>query len=109
MKLRTFLTLGIFVFSSSCYAGEVAKGQIIEVANLIGQDKLFSIKMSPDSTGPCAGQWVKFKEENFAGNLENYKFAFSIALTALASDKKVRVHNYINDTCDGVTFIGVYK
>ncbi|MDX1303030.1 DUF5992 family protein [Photobacterium sp.] len=109
MKLRVmFLVIGLLL-SSTSYAGEVARGEIDELVNLIGNERLFAVFMSTSSSGPCAGKWVRFKEANFGNNPEGYKFAFSMAATALASGKKVRLHNYLSDSCDGVTFIGVSK
>ncbi|GEM_PF-1730401 len=107
MQLKLLIALCVFV--SLSHAGQVAKGHIDEMVNQVNNNKNFGVKMSATSTGPCAGQWVWFNEANFSGNLESYKFAFSLAATALVSDKEVRIHNYTNDACDGVTFIGLYK
>lgn len=107
---KKILSLALFsLIAVGTQAGQVARGQIDEMVNLIGVEKLFSIRMSASSAGPCAGQWVKFKESNFAGNLESYRFAFSLAATAIVSGKSIRVHNYSGNSCDGVTFIGLYK
>lgn len=109
MKTRVLCALLLLGGWLNVEAGEVAKGSIDEVVNLIGSEKLFALKMSSNSRGPCAGTWVKFKKSNFESNLESYNFAFSMATAALISGKKIRVHNYTNDSCDGVTFIGLYK
>ena len=101
----------LFVFSSISYAGQVAYGDIVEIANIAGSDEQFAIRMSTDSTGDCAGsgQWLFFRKDNFIENNDSYKFAFSMATAALMANKKVRIHNYADNKCDGVTFIGVYS
>lgn len=109
MKFRVFIGLVFVVASSNLYAGEVAKGEIEEIYNTVSGKKEFGVRMSADSTGPCAGQWVRFREANFPDNIESYKFAFSMAMTAIATGKKIRAHNYSNNECDGVTFMGLYK
>ena len=72
-------------------------------------DKEFSVRLSAGATGPCANQWMSIHETNFGGNLESYKFAFSLVAMAFASDKKTRIHNYSSDDCEGATFVGIYK
>jgi hypothetical protein len=110
MKLSTSITTAILLtFTNASFAGEIAKGKVEEVLNIVGSEKQFGINMSSGATGPCAGQWIYFKESNPSQNIDNYKFAFSLATTALVADKRIRIHNYSSDTCDGATFIGLYK
>jgi len=109
MKAKIFLAVILSVLLTNVEAGQVAYGEIEEMANTISGHKLFAIKMSASSTGPCAGQWVQITESSFGTNIEAYKFAFSMAAMAIASGKKIRAHNYSSDSCSGVTFIGVYK
>jgi hypothetical protein len=110
MKLsKCIITAALLTFTNAIFAGEIARGKVEEVINIAGTDKQFAVKMSAGSTGPCAGQWIYFKESNPNQNIDNYKFAFSLATTALVADKKIRIHNYPSNTCDGATFIGLYK
>jgi hypothetical protein len=89
-------------------AGELTKGAtILEVANhATGNGKNFAIKVE-GGVGPCTG-WIYFLEDS-AASPAAYSQAFSIALTALSADKKVRVHNFIDDACIGAKFISISK
>jgi hypothetical protein len=109
--LKLLILTVSLVLSSISYAGQVAYGDIIEIVNIAGTRDEFGIRMSVDSTGDCTGpdKWIFFKKDNFTDNNESYKFAFSIATAALMANKKVRVHNYTDNQCDGVTFIGVFS
>ncbi|WP_444997612.1 DUF5992 family protein [Aliikangiella sp. IMCC44359] len=109
MKFRVAISCIIGLTMSGANAGQIGIGKVEEITNIIGSSKAFGIKMSSDATGVCAGQFIQIQESNFGGNLEAYKFAFSLANTALAANKRIRIHNYSNDDCNGATFIGLYK
>ena len=109
MKLNNILGFIFFGISLNINAGEIARGNIDEMYNSLSGQNAFGILMSATSLGPCAGRWVKIQEANFPNNIESYKFAFSMAMTAIATGKKIRIHNYSSDSCDGATFIGLYK
>lgn len=106
--MKFFLAI-LLLLSFTANAGQIAKGEVSEVVNLIGSGEVFGVRLSKDSSGVCAGEWIVFRQSNFNGNIESYRFAFSMATTALVSGKQVRIHNYKNDACDGPTFIGLYK
>jgi hypothetical protein len=109
MKSKFLHAVLLLAITSSIHAGELAKGQVEEVVNIIGSEKVFGVRLSESASGVCAGQWVRFKEANFGSNTESYKFAFSMATAAVVSGKNVRIHNYTDNSCDGATFIGLYK
>jgi predicted Na+-dependent transporter len=109
MISKLLIPVVLCVLASNIQAGEIARGQVEEVVNIIGSEKLFGVILSASASGVCAGKWIRFKEINFGDNSESYKFAFSMATTAVVSGKNVRVHNYSSDSCDGATFIGLYK
>jgi hypothetical protein len=89
-------------------ASELTRGaNVLEVANHAGLDsKNFAVKVE-GGIGPCVG-WVYFEEEN-APSTSAHNQAFAIALTALTAGKKVRIHNYSDDSCSGATFISISR
>ena len=88
-------------------AGELTKdATVLEVANHATGGKNFAVKIE-GGTGVCTG-WVYFFEEQ-APSAATYNQAFSIALTALTAGKKVRIHNYTDDSCTGATFISLSR
>ncbi|MBU1619312.1 MAG: hypothetical protein KJ556_03375 [Gammaproteobacteria bacterium] len=96
------------LLSTNVLSGELTKNAtVLEVANhATGNGKNFAIKIE-GGTGPCSG-WVYFMEDK-APSSATYNQAFSMALAALAGDKKVRIHNYTDDDCTGATFIAISR
>ncbi|TDF42313.1 hypothetical protein EYS14_05665 [Alteromonadaceae bacterium M269] len=106
MKIRAAL-LSLFI-SSSALSGELVRGATIEeVANTASNLKVFYIKVK-GGNGPCANRSIIFPASQ-APSPEAYERAFSIALAAAASGKKIRAHNYIDDDCHGAGFIGMFS
>lgn len=100
-----FLTASI-----ACNAGElVVDASILEVANTNTGDASFAVKIQ-GGTGVCAGSsvWIVFPEVRKASDA-SYNQAFAAALAALASDMKVRIHNFVDNSCGGATFISISK
>lgn len=108
MLVRIFI-FSIFLLSPFfVLAGELVRGAtIIEVASSSNNNDVFYVKLS-GGTGPCANGSVLFPAAK-SQSKESYNQAFSIALTAVTSGKKIRIHNYENDTCTGANFIGIYS
>ncbi|ABE53501.1 hypothetical protein Sden_0204 [Shewanella denitrificans OS217] len=108
MKYLKLLAVTCLLLPSFASAGELTIGAtVLEVAtNATGSGKNFAIKVE-GGVGPCNG-WIYFLEDS-AASAATYSQAFSIALTALSSDKKVRVHNFTDDACTGARFISISK
>lgn len=88
-------------------AGELTRdATVLEVANHATGGKNFAVKIE-GGTGVCTG-WVYFFEDQ-APSAATYNQAFSIALTAVTAGKKVRIHNYTDDSCTGATFISLSR
>ena len=108
MLTKTLAISGLFIFSSVAFAGELVKGAtILEVASSASNKDVFYIQLS-GGTGPCANGSIIFPAAK-SQSKESHNQAFSIALAAVTSSRKVRVHNYENDSCYGANFIGIYS
>ena len=100
--LVTLLTVSIGVS-----AGELIRGGLIaEIGNTYSNGKDFAIKVEGGS-GLC-NTWVVFPE-NKAASPSNHEQAFQIALTAAANNKKVRIHNFDSNSCEGANFISLMR
>lgn len=87
-------------------AGELVRDTIIaEVSNTSSGGPDFSLRIE-GGLGPCADQLIKFPESKKASDESNGQ-AFSIALAAFATGKKVRIHNFEDDDCFGASFIAI--
>ena len=96
----------LLAFSCSCLAGELLRdATIIEVASTyFGAD--FAIKISGGS-GICAGAaWIVFPEAKARSATSN-KQTIATALLAFSTAKKVRIHNYDDDSCLSANFISI--
>ncbi len=97
----------ILSLSSYAMSGDlVLNGTISEVANSSNDKDVFFLKFD-SGEGPCAVQGVTFSQDT-SQSKESYDQAFSIALAAAISGKKVQIHNYDNDSCLGANFIRMY-
>lgn len=98
-------------FCCSVSSGELTKGAtVLEVAANPSNAKTFAILIL-GGAGVCAGnpsRWIIFPESK-APSPASYNKAFSIALTALSTNKTVRIHNFDDDSCRGAGFISVSK
>jgi hypothetical protein len=104
---KRILLLSLLMCSNSGISGELVSGATIyEVASSSSNKDVFYIKLS-GGTGPCANKSVEFPSSK-SQSKESYNQAFSIALAALSSGKKIRVHNYEDASCLGANFIGIY-
>lgn len=108
MRILKLIAIALISLPTMCFAGELTKGAtVLEVANhATGNGKYFAVKVD-SGVGPCNG-WIYFQEDG-AASLATYNQAFSIALTALTADKKVRIHNYLSDSCVGASFIAISR
>ncbi len=108
---KNILAISLIFFSSVCFSGELIRNAtILEVASNGSNTKNFAVLVS-GGTGISATErtrWVYFPELS-APSLASYNQSFSLAVTALTTDKKVRIHNYSSDSCEGANFISVNK
>ena len=92
-------------------AGELIKdATIVEVSNTSSGGPDFAIILQ-GGTGVCASTTtalIKFPEPANQSD-DSYKQAFSLALSALTTGMKVRVHNFADNSCAGASFIAVSK
>jgi hypothetical protein len=107
---RVAATVLCLVASSGCLAGELVRdASVIEVANTNNGDASFAVRVE-GGTGVCAGTsvFIVFPESRKA-SVASYNQAFAAALAALASNKKVRIHNFVDDSCSGASFISISR
>ena len=106
MKL-IYLIVTLLLTSQQVVSGELVRGATItEIASSSSNQDVFYLKLS-GGTGLCSGQYIIFPASK-SQSKESYNQAFSIALTAAASGKKIRAHNYEDDSCRGANFIGMF-
>ncbi|WP_064791924.1 DUF5992 family protein [Shewanella woodyi] len=106
MNLKYIVVLLLFFTSQQVTSGELVRGAtIIEIASSSSNQDVFYLSLS-GGTGPCAGKSILFPASK-SQSKESYNQAFSIALAAAASGKKIRAHNYEDDSCREANFIGM--
>jgi len=108
-KIRTILFLLVFIIPTLSSAGTVATGATISSIGTAtdGWSDNFYLRLS-GGEGVCSNQTVIFKRER-AINQDAFNRLYSMALTAFASSKIVKIYSYGNDNCSEVTFIEAYK
>jgi len=106
MKTLVFI-LVVCLFPVHAYAGELIQGAtVVEVANTYNNGADFAIKVE-GGTGVCStASYIVFPESK-QQSADSNKQAFSIALTALTTGRKVRIHNFEDNACDGANFISI--
>jgi hypothetical protein len=107
-KVLLAILIGIPVSANS---GELIRdATVIEVANTNSNGADFAVILQ-GGVGVCLSPTrtvITFPESKKQSDV-SYNQAFSIALTALATGMKVRVHNFENDSCSGANFISATK
>ena len=101
-------SIAVLLLSLSLHgvAGELIRdATVTEVNNNSSNGADFSIRTA-GGTGICTGELIAFPEVKSQSEASTNQ-AFSIALAAFMSQKKVRVHNYDDDHCRGASFIAI--
>jgi len=106
MKARLFI-LAVCLFSIPAYAGELVRdATVVEVANTNSNGADFAVRLE-GGTGICSTANVIVFPESKKQSADSYKQSFSIALAALTTGAKVRIHNFEDDSCNGANFIAI--
>lgn len=105
-------SLALIVLVSSAaslsVAGDLAlDSRVLEVTSTSNNRDVFQVKLD-GGRGPCANEYVTFHSAKSQSEA-SYNQAFSIALAALMSGNRVRVHNYEDNECSGANFISIYS
>ena len=104
MKKYIYITL-LLLGSASALAGELVNGAtVVEIANN-NSGAEFVIKTSGGS-GICTNTFITFPESR-APSPTAHKHGIANAMLAFVAGKKVRVHNFIDNSCSGASFISV--
>ena len=103
------ILLWLFIISGYSVAGElIINAEIVEVANTYGGEQDFTVRLE-GGTGICSSSpWIIFPESKKQSDA-SYQQAFSIALAAMTTGKKVRIHNFESDSCYGANFISITR
>ena len=113
MKKMFLVVAVLLTIASSAQAGWIADGVVKKVANISSNEDEFSVIV--EGTGICNDQYISFSLNNFplddTGNFSKdaYDRAYKNSLASLMSGFKVRIYNYIDDSCLNATFIEIYK
>jgi hypothetical protein len=99
----------LMIFPIAGFSGELVRNTtILEVTNTFNNGPDFAIRIE-GGTGVCSTtSWLIFPESK-KQSADSYKQAFSIALAALTTGHKVRVHNFSNNLCSEANFISITK
>jgi hypothetical protein len=84
-------------------------GQITKVGNTSGNGESFFVVVQ-EGTGPCVTTNVQtniYFPASAAGTEKVFDRAYSTALAALASGKKVSIYNYIDGSCNSAAAIEI--
>ncbi len=110
MVRAILITLSI-TLSLNTNAGELIRdATVIEVANTASNGADFAVILQ-GGIGVClhpTRTLIKFPEAKKQSD-DSYKQSFSLALSALATGMKVRIHNFEDDSCSNANFISVSK
>jgi hypothetical protein len=103
------LSLSCLLGYNTCIAGELIRdAMIVEIANTYAAGADFAIRVE-GGTGVCSGPGFIVFPAASAASAASFNQAFAIALAALASDRKVRIHNFVDNSCLAATFISVSR
>ena len=104
---KALLVITLLTMSLGAQAGELIRdGLIAEIGNTYANGNDFTIKVE-GGIGLC-NTWVVFPESK-AGSPANHEQAFQIVLAAATNNKKVRIHNFENSSCEGANFISLTR
>jgi hypothetical protein len=104
---RGSVGLALSLASCSCLCGELLRdASITEVANTSSGGADFAVRTA-GGVGVCANApFIVFPEAKAASAASN-KQAIATALLAFTTGKKVRIHNFQDDSCSGANFISI--
>ncbi|GAB5386996.1 MAG: hypothetical protein Alis3KO_41190 [Aliiglaciecola sp.] len=103
--LFALILLPFFVEANGTYI--VKNAVITSIANTSGNSEKFTIWVEGGS-GSCANSIIVFPR-TAASSDEIYSRAYSAALTAFTSGKKIWVHNYEGDQCNNASYIRLFN
>ena len=107
--IKKLFVIALKTTSLATHSGELIRdATVIEVSNTYynGPDFMIILK---GGTGTCLSAtrtMITFPESKKQSD-ESYKQSFAIALSALSTGMKVRVHNFESDSCLGANFISI--
>jgi len=105
---KCLIPLLLTITMESTFAGNLVTGaKVLEVADTYSHDATFAVKVE-GGKGICVNTWLVFPESK-APSVASHNQAFSIALTALTTDKIVRIKSFDDDLCSGATTIIISK
>ena len=111
MLLKPFKNLqfamAVLLSSTAVNAGEyiVTNAEITSIANTNGNGEIFTLWVKGGS-GPCVNKTVNFPL-TAAGSEKVFDRAYSTALAAYMSGKRVTIHNYKGSDCQNASYIRV--
>ncbi|QGX41847.1 hypothetical protein E2H98_17205 [Permianibacter aggregans] len=94
----------LFCVSVAQAAGQyiVSNARLTKVGNTSGNGPSFWV-VAVDGVGQCITQSMQtniYFPEQYAGNKEIFNRAYSTALAAIASGRRVNIYNYTDGACD---------
>ncbi|MCH2157271.1 MAG: DUF5992 family protein [Oleiphilaceae bacterium] len=106
---RTFFII-CSILCTQLPAGELIRGaKVVEVANTTNNGPDFAVILEGGSGVCFSDRTVITFPESKKQSDASYQQAFSIAIAALSTGHKVRIHNFESDACNEASFILVSK
>ena len=104
---RYSLAFACAIAPCTIFAGELVRdATVTEVANTAFGGAEFAVRLS-GGTGVCAAATFIIFPEAKAASAASNKQAIATALLAFSTGKKVRIHNFQDDSCVGANFISI--
>jgi hypothetical protein len=93
--------------ATAALGGELVQGAtVIEVASTYLGGPELAVRLA-GGIGVCGGTtWIIFPESK-AASVTSHKQVIATALLAFSMQKKVRIHNFQDNSCTGANFISV--
>jgi len=112
--MKYILVLILVVAPFKLFAAEIIRdAEVIEIANTKNNTQDFAIFIQggtwTTTSSTCAITAPITFPESKSQSEASHQQAFSIALTALTTGKKVRIHNFEDDSCHGANFISISR
>lgn len=107
-RIKILIACSVFIAASSAstaLAGDLVIGGTIKaVTNTSSNQSNFAVQVAGGSPNNCATGWINFPLSAGA-DADTLKRAFAIALTAMTTGMKVRIHNYHGSDCNNASYI----
>lgn len=108
---KTLVLLTVLVASMNAFAGtNIAKGsKITEISSISGENKdSFLIRVSGGEGSCVDGTWILFPV-SASPSKEAHARTYQTLLNAFDSNRKISVHNFVDESCNNASQVSLKK